>query len=630
MEQTLYVPLENKRLYDEATRKVTVEKLRAVEAKTVFLTWISDYYSDDRSNAINLLQENLRFLESQGFEVGVWISDFGYGTPMSAKALARTKSFTRIKSVTGFQKETMEALCPEDPGFRQFYADFLRDLLKAKPKMIMLDDDLCLSVRPGVGCFCDRHMKLLNAELDEDIYGKPLDKLLFTGKSNRYRSAWLKVMGQSMKDFCRMVRDVVDEEDPTIRVGFCAGYTSWDVEGADALELTKILAGDTSPFLRLSGAPYWVAKDMRRFGGQRLNAVIEFARVQQRWCENSGVEIFAEADSYPRNIHIIPANLIENFAMAVYASGGMGLENYFFDYNAPLEYECGYWRHFIHHKSLREFVKHHMANKPAAGVYVCEPMRKVENWPFPEDSFMGEGKVMETAFSPVAALLTSHGIPTCYHEKATCAAAFGDCVNMLDKLPRKMILDVRAAQCLQEKGVDVGLISVSPARAPGRERFGEATISTPIAWGTYYQCELQKKAKVLSYFISGDTEYPAVYRYDNGTTEFMVYAFDGYTVNQAGGSFLSNLRRTQLLDFVDGICSIDGFPGVYQICKQEKGETAILFENLYEDEMFDFKIQLDRTYQSMEVYGIEGTLEGDEIRVHSEVPPFGMFAVVLR
>jgi hypothetical protein len=103
--------------------------------------------------------------------------------------------------------------------------------------MIMLDDDMCLSVRPGIGCFCDRHMELLSRELGEDLNGKPLEKLMFTGGRNRYRDAWLKVMGETMRKFCRSVRDMVNTVDPTVRLGFCAGYTSWDVEGADALAI---------------------------------------------------------------------------------------------------------------------------------------------------------------------------------------------------------------------------------------------------------------------------------------------------------------------------------------------------------------------------------------------------------
>ena len=237
---------------------------------------------------------------------------------------------------------------------------------------------------------------------------------------------------------------------------------------------------------------------------------------------------------------------------------------------------------------------------------------------------------MEISFSPVAALLTAHGVPVCYEGEATCEAAFGQCVDALEEMPKKLILDVPAALRLQKKGIDVGLVGAEAAPAPGSERFGENRVSIFGGWGSYYRCDLNTKAEVKSTFVGGGMEYPAVYTYHNGTTEFLVYAFDGYSINQGGGVFLSNLRRKQLLDFVDGICSIDDHPGIYQICKKEGEETAILFENLHEDELFDFTVRLDRAYRSVELCGAEGTLDGNYLHIHTSVPPFGMFAVVLR
>ena len=628
MGNKLYVPLSGSALNTQAIREAALEKLRQVDTDTVFLTWIDCYFSDDRSKEISLLRKNIEFFENAGLEVGVWIRSFGYGPPAGRRAIEATRNVTRIKSVVGNQMDTMDALCPESDDFMAFFRHFMADLMQARPKMIMLDDDMCLSVRPGIGCFCDRHMELLRRELGEELTGKPLEKLMFTGGRNRYRDAWLKVMGDTMRKFCRSVRDMVNTVDPTVRLGFCAGYTSWDVEGADALELTRILAGDTKPFLRLTGAPYWVAKDMRRFGGQRLNAIIEFARVQQEWCEDSGVEIFAEADSYPRNRHVMPASLINCFGMGVWANGKMGLENYFYDYVAPLDYEQGYHRNYLRHKNLREFVIRHFADKESTGVYVCEPMRKMKDWELPE-RFIGEAAVMDRAFSPAAALLTSHGVPVCYTENAECAAAFGQCVDALVAMPKKLILDAKAAQRLKNRGIDVGFTEMTPAGEPGIESFGEHCASVFNGAGNYYHLQLLPEAKVHSWFINDDDRYPAAYTYHNGETEFLVYAFDGYTLQQGGGVFLSNVRRMQLLNFVRGICCIDNHPGIYQLCKKGDGKVAILFENLHEDELFDFVIRLDRPYQKAEFCGIEAVLDGDRIYVSSSVAPYGMFAVVL-
>ena len=56
---------------------------------------------------------------------------------------------------------------------------------------------------------------------------------------------------------------------------------------------------------------------------------------------------------------------------------------------------------------------------------------------------------------------------------------------------------------------------------------------------------------------------------------------------------------------------------------------AAFFANIFEDELFDFEIELDREYKSVECYGVEATLEGKVLKVHSEVAPYGMFAIRL-
>lgn len=182
-------PLSSSALNTQAIREAALEKLRQVDTDTVFLTWIDCFFSDDRSEEISLFRNNIEFFENAGLEVGVWIRSFGYGPPAGKRAIEATRNITRIKSVVGNQMDTMDAMCPECDDFMAFFRHFIADLMQARPKMIMLDDDMCLSVRPGIGCFCDRHMELLSQKLGEDLTGKPLEKLMFTGGRNRYRDA---------------------------------------------------------------------------------------------------------------------------------------------------------------------------------------------------------------------------------------------------------------------------------------------------------------------------------------------------------------------------------------------------------------------------------------------------------
>ncbi len=57
--------------------------------------------------------------------------------------------------------------------------------------------------------------------------------------------------------FSKTLRNAVDEIDKTIRLGYCLVYEVWDYGETDAIEIAKALAGDTKPFCRTAGAPYW-------------------------------------------------------------------------------------------------------------------------------------------------------------------------------------------------------------------------------------------------------------------------------------------------------------------------------------------------------------------------------------
>jgi len=321
MKRKIYVPI----MYSNITQENCcdyVNHLNKVGADFVFiaidrsLLFTTD--SEYKKAAVSDLKKYLEFFKNQGFETGVWTQAFGFGNALAPQDAKRTENMTKIISVTG--EIGGDAFCPEDPKYMEMYCDLLKSIAQTGTNLIMIDDDFCLSVRPGIGCFCERHISLLENKLGHKLNRDALAELFFKGKKDNYRRAFLEVMGDSMRKFCKTLRETVDTIDPDIRLGFCAGYTSWDLEGATAIELTRILAGKNKPFLRFTGAPYWVAPNRTRFPGQRLHAVIDFARAQEKWCENTDIEYFSEADSFPRPRFQIPASLIECFDAAMVAS----------------------------------------------------------------------------------------------------------------------------------------------------------------------------------------------------------------------------------------------------------------------------------------------------------------------
>lgn len=457
-----------------------------------------------------------------------------------------------------------------------------------------------------------------------------LKTLIFTGNENKYRNAWLDVMGDTLREFCRKVRNSVDKASENIRVGLCAGYTSWDIEGADAVELSKILAGKTKPFLRFTGAPYWTTKHVNRFNRQGLNTVIECVRAQEKWCRDSGIEIFNEADSYPRPRYHVPASYIECFDIALRASGNMGTLKYIFDYKSSYQYEKGYEKTHIKNMPLYRFIDEHFYDKTNVGIQIFENMRRIEKMPLP-DEFIGEEEIMSRFFSPAAYMLTAHGIAVTYDENKHCAVAFGDNALYVKNLPEKLIIDIKAAEILQKRGIDCGISNCTKTPMPIKEHFSDELNGMYNQSGDYYDCTLSDKAEVLSTFENDRGEfYPASFRYNNGECEFLIFTFDAYTINQSSDVFLSYCRQKQLLEFTCEKSCAAGNPGVYRIIKQNDKSTAILILNIFEDELSDFTIELDKAYSDMLIYGAEGELKGDVIKITSAVAPYGAVAINLK
>ena len=240
---------------DAENRSDYLKTAREAGAFRIFIAVGRDaLYYEDPDTVFPVLAEHIRWFRENGMETGVWINSYGFGVPLTPLGEKLTQGMTRIRSALG--EERVDAFCPEDPRYTALFCDQLRRIAETDPDLIMLDDDLCLSVRPGLGCFCEHHMKKLEEKTGKKLNFSSLMQDFFVGGKNPLREAFLEIMAETNRTFCTAVRNAVDEVNARIRVGFCAGYTSWDIEGATAAELTHILAGNTKPFLRFTGAPY--------------------------------------------------------------------------------------------------------------------------------------------------------------------------------------------------------------------------------------------------------------------------------------------------------------------------------------------------------------------------------------
>ena len=89
------------------------------------------------------------------------------------------------------------------------------------------------------------------------LEAEKLEELILQGGKNKYRSEFMRLMRDTMLGTAAYLREKVNEVDPKIRLSSSISQEMWDVNGFDVIELAKTFAGDTEPFIRIAGAPYW-------------------------------------------------------------------------------------------------------------------------------------------------------------------------------------------------------------------------------------------------------------------------------------------------------------------------------------------------------------------------------------
>ena len=292
----------------EESLPIYLEEFRKAKVDRVFLSCSNAFYTkfNELDTDPEKIQYLIRFFKDNGFEVGIWTGSLGHGSILAHDTTREyTGNYTKIKGVDSRTAE--EAFCPLDKNLQERFCNVIKILAGMHPDIIMLDDDFRLNVRQSfynMGCCCDRHLEQFYQEVGEEIPLEELEKTIFTGGENKYRSAWLKVIGNSLLNFAKMLRRAVDEVDETVRLGACSCHSNWDFDGVDAITLAKAFAGKTKPFIRTIGAPYHTIRPHQK---------IEQNRMQAAWAKKDDIEIFAEGDVYPRPRYAQPSRFLELF-----------------------------------------------------------------------------------------------------------------------------------------------------------------------------------------------------------------------------------------------------------------------------------------------------------------------------
>lgn len=580
------------------------------------------------------IERLIRRLKGDGLEVCAWINALGHGALLAhadPKEDQDPFGFTHITGLDG--RHNNQGLCPSDPRLRAHFAKSIEVVAAMGPDMIMLDDDFRLNVRDttyDLGCFCDYHMGELCRRLGETVTREELYEKAFTGGENRYRSTWMELMRESLLGFAREMRAAVDKVDPKVRLGACACYDTWDMDGSDCIEIARAFAGGTKPFIRTIGAPYH---------DRRVAAAVECTRMQASWCKAApDVEIFAEGDVYPRPRYTVPAAQLELFDLALLCTDCVDADQkYMFDYSRRVGYENGYVARHLKNAPKRGELSAIFDEKAPVGVWVFEPMHKVQAWDMPAKKPMPVGRYIYKNFYPKSArLLAEQAVPTSYTDTGYPVILFGESARHvpLEALQNGALLDAGAAKILTARGVDVGLRSAEPAIFGG-EYFKDADDQI-MGYGNlpFMRLQTAPTAEIDSLLLPENA--PGAYFYENVAGQrFFVLALDAYSavpnmLQPYQNNYYRGLQLQKALQRVSkkpipALCT--GHPYLYMICAKNAEGTAmsVALFNIFEDEVLAPEVTLDADYSEARFVNCEGSLAGNKITL-SDIPPFGFAA----
>ena len=592
---------------NEGNRDAYLAEIKRFDAERVFLA-IGTYQRDEKKRAevMSQLKENCKFFKNNGLEVGAWFWTFNVGA---------SSDYTKMMAIDG--REISSFACPTDEKFVDFAAEYIAEVAGCGVDIIMFDDDFRYGFQADQpACLCKNHIAEINRITGEEKTREELFAHITSGGENKYRDAYIKVNGDAFRNFAFRMRESLDRVAPYVRMGACACMTSWDLDGVSPRELSHILAGNTRPFVRLIGAPYWAAKGA---WGNSMSDVIELSRMESAWTRESDIEIMAEGDCYPRPRTACPASYLEAFDIGIRVSDCTdGLLKYGIDYYSNIDYEQGYARAHERNRAIYKDVERLFGGKTSVGIRIYEMPDKLREMVMP--TAVNDTVNIQNAFFSKAARMLGYGaIPTVYEGEGVCGIVFDENARhiLLDTLKDGLILDIAAAEILKSRGVDVGIESFGDiVRGINAETFtsNRNTVSTDNA--TANDIALKEGAEILSEAWTPKKTIPISYRYENANGEkFLVL-----NINTRGSEIAlkTYARSRQIADAAEWFSKklpayCYGNPALYMQAKSGDGSLAVGLWNFHADGVYDAEIELSEKYSSIEFVNCSGRLYGYKV-----------------
>lgn len=654
----LWIPVMNRKLND-SEKKSLVAQLKRCNPDTILLVFNRVLWDEEkRQNELSVYIENKTLLEDVGFNVGAWLAPtIGYGAPFNPND--NNAPFTKLKRLPcdrkyegRFDSEYIgDAYCPLDDRFVEDFCKLIGAIISTGVKTIMFEDDFTFTGGKtsslAAGCCCDNHLERYRNLLGENIKVEDISDLIYKQGPNKYRKLWFQMQGDILREFCSKIGKYAHNIDPEVRIGLSANSSSYVQEGVKVDELAKIIAGNTKPFIRMTGAPYWKHSPMYATN-------IDAIRVQTGWCQD-GIDLMTEGDTYPRPRNWVPASLLEAYDMILRADGKSHLIlKYMLDYTSEATFETGYIDRHVVNKEVYEEIERRFKGV-TTGLRIFEYPSFLETIEFDED-FPLENYDEGTYLPLVSQFFTAdNSLPTTYDKTDDATLVFGENAKYIDEniLNNGVILDAKAAKILFERGIDVGIEEYSNVISPSAEYFyfnGDRRTATTGAKAKFYNFKLKKHTEILSEFISisetlgviGNVKpnddvlhYPACYLYENKNGQrFMVYSFTAKTatVNNDGwlsGVFRSYYRQQQLTDGIKWLqrgralpATCNKNPELYILCKRNGDELTVGLWNLFPDKILNPVIKLDGFYNSIDCYNCNGEIKDDSVLLKESIDPY--------
>lgn len=611
-------------------KEKTLDELKRCGAERVALALDRELeYSFSSPENLKLLKELVKYYHDNGFEVLVWLGEtFGHsGVKQNDKG-----KYTGMRTVDG---DTITVFCPLDENFKTDFCKWIKDVAKCEPDMIMLDDDFRLGFREGyLGCCCDNHMQRINKKIDEEIEVDNLKNLLFDGGKNKYRDVWLEVQKEAMEEFAYTLRNSLNEVNPDIRLGFCAAPCSWDSEGWDAAEVAKIMAGDTKPFLRTLGAPYWATW---RLYGKTLGEMIETSRSQLGRLPEG--EVFCEGDTYPRPRTACPAAYLECFDMIMRADGRAdGILKYMLDYVSDADYETGYIDAMIRNKELYKKIDDLFAGGKCTGVRPYNAKITANAvYDITRPNLLNE--IQDSLFNKAFEFTTDNLLPVTY-EKGYVNIVFGEHARHItvEELKNGSIIDITAAEILANRGIDVGVKSFLQPESYKQKGFSdlpqeyhiEEDIYTRLDIGTNPKSVIKKEStRLISKYIYKDKVIDGDFEYENAEgMRFRVFSFDAFEASRRKGWLSSYAKRRSIVKSIQWLGKglevyPDGnYPELYVMTKKKDSSLSIGMWNLFADKIENLRLNINIKYKNVHFINCKGHAEKNSVVLDDILYPY--------